>query len=261
VGAEGRVVMEPLFDVTSAVLIVAHSVLSGLLGFPQGAAWVFAIIGVTVATRVVLLPVFVRQIYNRRKLQALQPRLEELKREYGHSPQRFRVEKLKLYATVGTKPYLSWLPLLVTLPVLFALFHTLLAATGQRPRGVGLMSDSQAESLSGSILFDSVRLSDTAAHSGGATTIVVAACLVAVLTVATFLTQHRGLRVGMPASTRASNNAQQQKILLYMLPAVFVLGGVAFPIGVLIFWVTESLWALGEELWVIRNYPLPEPPP
>lgn len=261
VGARGEVVIEPLFDVTSAILIVAHGVLSGLLALPQGAAWTFAIISVTVGIRVVLLPVFVRQIHNRRKLQALQPRLEELKREYGHDAERFREEKLKLYATVGTKPYLSWLPLLVTLPVLFALSHTLVRATGHQPQGVGFMSDRQAGSLGSSILFGSVRLSDSVAHSGGTTSTTVAACLVAVLVVVTFLTQHHGLRVGMSASALTSDYAQQQKITLYALPAVFVLGGIAFPIGVLIYWVTESLWAMSEQLWVIRNYPLPDEPP
>jgi YidC/Oxa1 family membrane protein insertase len=253
--------MEPLYDVTSAVLLVTHSALSGLLSVPQGAAWAFAIISVTVATRVVLLPVFVRQIHNRRKLQALQPRLEELKRQYAHDRERFREEKLNLYATVGMHPYLAWLPLLVTLPVVFALFHTLVRATGRQPRGVGLMSAKQAASLGGSILFGSVRLSDTVARSGGTAAIIVAACLVAVLAIATFITQRRGLRLGMPASAQSSNYAQQQKILLYMLPAVFALGGIAFPLGVLIYWVTESLWTMFEQLWVIRNYPLPDEPP
>ena len=51
--------------------------------------------------------------------------------------------------------------------------------------------------------------------------------------------------------------AQQQKILLYVLPLVFAVGGIAFPIGVLIYWTTSNLWTMGQQFYVIRNNPAP----
>ena len=51
--------------------------------------------------------------------------------------------------------------------------------------------------------------------------------------------------------------AQQQKILLYVLPLVFAVSGVNFPIGVLIYWPTTNLWSMGQQFYVIRRMPAP----
>jgi YidC/Oxa1 family membrane protein insertase len=54
--------------------------------------------------------------------------------------------------------------------------------------------------------------------------------------------------------------AHQQKILLYVLPVVFAVGGIAFPIGVLIYWTTSNLWTMGQQFYVIRRNPAPGTP-
>ncbi len=45
-----------------------------------------------------------------------------------------------------------------------------------------------------------------------------------------------------------------------MLPVVFAVGGIAFPIGVLLYWTTSNLWTMGQQFWVIRNNPAPGTP-
>ena len=42
-----------------------------------------------------------------------------------------------------------------------------------------------------------------------------------------------------------------------MLPVVFAVGGIAFPIGVLFYWTTSNLWTMGQQFYVIRNNPAP----
>ena len=64
----------------------------------------------------------------------------------------------------------------------------------------------------------------------------------------------------MPADALTGPYAQQQKILLYVLPVAFGLGGVAFPIGVLLYWTTSNLWTMGQQFYVIRNNPAPGTP-
>jgi YidC/Oxa1 family membrane protein insertase len=64
----------------------------------------------------------------------------------------------------------------------------------------------------------------------------------------------------MPADALTGQYAQQQKILLYVLPLVFAIGGVAFPIGVLIYWTTSNLWTMCQQFYVIRNNPAPGTP-
>ena len=54
--------------------------------------------------------------------------------------------------------------------------------------------------------------------------------------------------------------AQQQKMLLYVLPVVFAVGGIAFPIGVLFYWTTTNLWTMGQQFYVIRRNPAPGTP-
>ncbi len=64
----------------------------------------------------------------------------------------------------------------------------------------------------------------------------------------------------MPADALGGPYAQQQKLLLYVLPVAFGLGGVAFPIGVLLYWTTSNLWTMGQQFYVIRNNPAPGTP-
>ena len=53
---------------------------------------------------------------------------------------------------------------------------------------------------------------------------------------------------------------KQQKIMLYVFPLVFAIGGINFPIGVLIYWFTTNLWTMGQQFYVIRNNPQPGTP-
>jgi YidC/Oxa1 family membrane protein insertase len=73
----------------------------------------------------------------------------------------------------------------------------------------------------------------------------------------TFLTQRQ-----LIVKNTAPGNpmVRQQKILLYVFPIVFAVGGINFPIGVLIYWFTTNLWTMGQQFWVIRNNPQPGTP-
>ncbi len=64
----------------------------------------------------------------------------------------------------------------------------------------------------------------------------------------------------MPESALTGPYAQQQKMLLYILPVAFAVGGVAFPVGVLLYWTTSNLWTMGQQFYVIRNNPAPGTP-
>ncbi len=89
---------------------------------------------------------------------------------------------------------------------------------------------------------------------------VMAAFLVLAMTATTFLTQRQLMSKNMPADALSGPYAQQQKLLLYVLPVVFAVGGIAFPIGVLLYWTTSNLWTMGQQFYVIRNNPAPGTP-
>jgi YidC/Oxa1 family membrane protein insertase len=75
-----------------------------------------------------------------------------------------------------------------------------------------------------------------------------------------FLTQRQLMMKNMPPDALSGPYAQQQKMLLYVLPVVFAVGGVAFPLGVLIYWTTSNLWTMGQQFYVIRKNPAPGTP-
>jgi YidC/Oxa1 family membrane protein insertase len=86
---------------------------------------------------------------------------------------------------------------------------------------------------------------------------VVAALLVLAMTATTFTTQRQLMAKNMPKDALTGPYAQQQKVLLYVLPVVFAVGGIAFPIGVLLYWTTSNVWTMGQQFYVIRNNPAP----
>ena len=87
-----------------------------------------------------------------------------------------------------------------------------------------------------------------------------AAFLVLAMTATTFTTQRQLMAKNMPKDALSGPYAQQQKMLLYVLPVVFAVGGIAFPIGVLLYWTTSNLWTMGQQFYVIRNNPAPGTP-
>jgi YidC/Oxa1 family membrane protein insertase len=54
----------------------------------------------------------------------------------------------------------------------------------------------------------------------------------------------------MSEEAMASPFMRQQKMMLYILPVVFGVGGINFPIGVLIYWTTTNLWTMGQQFFV-----------
>src|SRR5215510_12536736 len=76
----------------------------------------------------------------------------------------------------------------------------------------------------------------------------------------TFTTQRQLMTKNMPKDAMTGPYAQQQKMLLYVLPVVFAVGGIAFPIGVLVYWTTTNIWTMGQQFYVIRNNPAPGTP-
>ena len=84
--------------------------------------------------------------------------------------------------------------------------------------------------------------------------------LVVAMCITQFTTQRQLMSKNMPADAMSGPYAQQQKMLLYVLPVVFAVGGVAFPLGVLFYWTTSNLWTMGQQFYVIRNNPAPGTP-
>ena len=84
--------------------------------------------------------------------------------------------------------------------------------------------------------------------------------LIVLMTVVLFITQLQLLRKNMPPEALTGPMAQQQKMMLYMFPAIYAVGGVSIPIGVLLYWLTTNLWTMGQQYILIHNNPAPGTP-
>ena len=89
---------------------------------------------------------------------------------------------------------------------------------------------------------------------------IVAIVLIILMTATMFITQLQLMRKNMPKEALEGQAAQMQKIMLYVFPIFFLIGGFNFPIGVLIYWFVSNLWTMGQQFYVIRRNPAPGTP-
>ena len=218
-----------------------------------------SIIGLTLVIRMALIPLFVKQIKSSRNMQLIQPKVRELQKKYGHDRERLAQETMKLYKDSGTNPFASCLPIILQMPIFLALFRLIDQAAKNPEDPKGLMTVTLNEQF-GDAVFLGAKISDTFLNTDDIGVRVLAAVLVLAMTATTFLTQRQLMSKNMPADALSGPYAQQQKMLLYVLPVVFAVGGIAFPIGVLFYWTTSNLWTMGQQFYVIRNNPAPGTP-
>lgn len=250
------------------VLVAFHSAFTAI-GAPAESGWTWAasIAGLVVVIRTLLIPLFVKQIQSSRRMQLIQPEMQKIQKKYKgradpESRQAMSQETMNLYKRTGTNPLSSCMPILLQMPIFFALFSVLNSlgrvANGERvsagPLGQQLAAQAEASDLFGA------NLSSTFLYSDSVSAKIVTVVLIILMSVTTFLTQHQLMRKNMPASALEGPFAQQQKMLLYILPLVFAVSGVNFPIGVLIYWFVTNLWSLGQQFYVIKRMPAPGSP-
>jgi YidC/Oxa1 family membrane protein insertase len=259
-GTIGHLILTPLYYAISVVLVGWHDLFSLFLPDRGGMSWVLSIIGLTLVIRAALIPLFVKQIKSSRNMQLIQPKVKELQKKYGHDRERLAAETMTLYRETGTNPFAACLPLLVQMPIFIALFR-LLDHAAKNKTGQGVLTSKLATSFGDATLFGSIPIKDTFVHPENHLGVqILAAFLVVAMTATTFLTQRQLMSKNMPADALSGPYAQQQKMLLYVLPVVFAVGGVAFPIGVLFYWTTTNLWTMGQQFYVIRRNPAPGTP-
>jgi len=256
-GKIGSFIMTPLYWVISLILVGVHRLIALVLGKESDLAWVLAIIGLTVVIRAMLIPLFVKQINASRNMALLQPKVKELQKKYGHDRERLAQETMKLYRDSKTNPLASCMPILIQMPIFLALFRLLSNAANEKPKGI--LTQADVDHLSKATLFGA-KISDSFTKADSINVQILAGVLVVAMTVTTFITQRQLMAKNMPADAMTGPYAQQQKMLLYVLPVVFAVSGVAFPIGLLLYWTTSNIWTMGQQFYVIRNNPAPGTP-
>ena len=249
-------ILNPLYTAVSCVIITFHDLLSFTNN--EDLQWSIGIISLVILIRIILIPLFVKQIKSQRALTALQPHMKAIQKKYKDDRQKQSEEMMKLYKEHKTNPLASCFPILAQAPIFFALF-TVLNGISQN-RAHGLLKGEYLVSAQNASFFGAP-LSGTFLGSSDSGTKLIAILLIIFMSATTFTTQRQLMVKGMPKMDSSNNMMlQQQKIMLYLFPVIFAVTGVNFPIGVLIYWSTTNLWTWGQQYYVIKRNPTPGSP-
>lgn len=246
------------------VLVGFHALFTTLgLESSSGISWVLAVVGLVLVVRAALIPIFVKQIKSQRNMMLVQPELKKLQDKYRgktdrESRERMAKEQMELYKRTGSNPLSSCLPLLLQMPIFTGLFFVLNDA-GQNKSGVGLLNAEMALSFSSAEIFGA-QLSDTFFGSPEINVKIIAGVMIVLMSASQFITQKQIMAKNQNPDVQNSQFMQTQKILLYVLPLVFLVSGLSFPLGVMTYWLVSNFWTMGQQFVVIRNMPTPGSP-
>ena len=253
-----------LYTAIAWVMKTWHSVFSGFLDPAGGITWALSIMFLVFTVRLLLFPLFVKQIKSQRAMQELQPEIAKLRQQYGTDRQGLSQAMMALQKERGVNPLAGCLPLLPQIPVFLALFHVLRRLAPGKP-GLYSWDDELTDQASKADLFgapissqffmsgDKLQLLDLP----GVTELgirTVCFVLIVIMCITTYVTQKQIMKRSGPVEGQA---AMIQKFLLYVMPASLFVSGFFFPIGVLLYWMTNNLWTLGQQFFVLRKMPPP----
>jgi len=248
--------LSPLYYAVSGIIVVLHRAFTSLGMDPNGGwAWGLSIVGLVIIIRILMIPLFVKQIRSTRNMQVLQPKMREIQQKYKDDRERQSQELMKLYRETGTNPFSSCLPILAQAPIFLALFRVLDGIANDKPRGY--ITESLIASAQHAKIFGAEISASFVNSPGNVTVKIVTMSMVLVMAGSQFIAQRQLMLKNL--SPDAANNPfmQQQKILLYILPLVMGVSGFFFPVGVLLYWLVSNFWTIGQQMYVIRRNPNP----
>src|SRR5580704_11473532 len=239
-----------------------HSALSLFMPSTSGQAWFLTIVVLVVVMRLILVPLFVKQMHSMRKMSALNPQLMELRKKYKGDKQTLNEETMRLYRENGVNPLGGCLPLLAQMPIFFALFSVLRAIAGWHPglpspygMPISVVQSAQHANILGAKIGDKVLFTNgmyVPLHAK-----IVILCAVAISVVTTFMTVRQSTKRGMtPQMTPDNPMAASQKYMAYIVP-FFALSGLYWAFGLVLYWVTTNVWTLGQQYVLFKRYPTP----
>lgn len=253
----------------------AFSFLIGDGGLAGGINWALSVVFLIWTLRAVLYKPFVTQVRSMRKMQEFQPELQKVRKKYANDKQKQAAEMQRLQKEHGVNPVAGCLPVLVQLPVFIGLFHVLRSFGPVNDQGIpvnldgsvrtqnyffdhaGVLSFNNA-SLFGAKLGSWVTQGSELLEKAGTTMtnmIIVMIPLMIAAGVFTHITARHSVARQIASGQGADNpqTAIMQKLMLYVFPIGVVVGAPFLPLAILIYWVANNLWTLGQQYVVYRR--------
>jgi YidC/Oxa1 family membrane protein insertase len=220
-------ILQPIEDAAEAVLDFFHD--------NAGLSWGTSIIALTITVRALLIPLTYRQIKGMRALQALQPKIKEIQEKYKNDRQRMQQEMMRFYQENKVNPLASCLPLILQLPIFFALFRLL--------QGDSFEEDVNSSGEAGWLFINSV-----VEKPHGAETVILMVLFAASMALSTIVT--------MRSSPTTGGNQQYIMIGAFSLIGLFFVP--TFPAGLSLYWITTNFWTVFQSYAAARLIPAPQ---
>jgi YidC/Oxa1 family membrane protein insertase len=254
--------LNPIYDAVAWVLKQIYGGLSPTFGPSSGWTWALSIVILVILMRLIMVPLFVKQMHTTRAMSSLAPEIQALRKKYKNDKQTLQQETMKLYQQAGINPLMGCLPVVLQMPMFFALFEVLKAIAewkpGQAPK-YGLTHQmvytAQHAKILGATIADKFLFTGTLHVPLNAKIVILGAVIVSMIT--TFLTVRQSQKRGMmPAAGPDNPMGNYQKYMVYFMP-LFALSGLYWQFGLVLYWVTTNCWTLGQQYMLFRKYPQP----
>jgi YidC/Oxa1 family membrane protein insertase len=264
-------VLNFIYYPVSFILWVWHKAFSfvfGDTGWGGGIAWALAVVFLVFTLRAFLYKPFVSQVRSMRKMQEFQPEIAKVRKKYANDKQKQAAEMQRLQKEHGVNPVAGCLPIVVQLPVFIGLFHVLRSfnpiLTNGAVRTENYFFDKagvdsfNAASLFGAKLGSWVTQGAQVLEAAGTTMtnmIIVMIPLMIAAGIFTHVTARHSVARQVASGQGADNpqTAIMQKLMLYVFPIGVVVGAPFLPLAILIYWVSNNLWTLGQQYVVYRR--------
>jgi len=255
-------ILNPVYEAVAWVLKQIYGFLSPIFGDSSGWTWALSIVILVVLMRLIMVPLFIKQMHTTRAMSALAPEMQALRKKYKNDKQTMQQETMKLYQQAGVNPLMGCLPVVAQLPVFFALFSVLRAIAEWKPGQVPkygltyqMVESAQHAKILGASIADKFLFTGTLHVPVTAKAVILVTVLISMAT--TYLTVRQSMKRGMmPAATPDNPMGQSQKYMMYIMP-FFALSGLYWPFGLVLYWVTTNLWTLGQQWVLFRRFPQP----
>jgi YidC/Oxa1 family membrane protein insertase len=217
------------FDIIAQVLLQSLDFLHRILH-----SWGWAIIALSVLVYLILYPLSLKQMRSMKDMQAIQPKVEELRKQYKDNPQKMNKEIMELYRIHKVNPFGGCLPLILQMPIFFALYNALMRSVALKGATFLWIKDlSEPDKLftlpvSLPVISNEFNL------------------LPIIMAIGMFFQQ----KISSAAASGAS--AEQQKIMLIVMPIMFGFIFYRMPSGLVLYWLVNSMLMLGFQLQMNR---------
>ncbi len=255
--------LDALYTAVGWVFTHIYDLLRPAFGATSGWTWTFSIVILVVLMRLIMLPLFIKQMHTTRAMSALQPQMAALRKKYGNDKQTLNQEMMKLYQEAGVNPLMGCLPLVLQLPLFFSLFEVLKTIATYKsgtPRyGLpqAMVVAGRKANILGAHIWDKVLFTDGTHVPLHAKLVILGAVIISMAT--TYLSIKQSMKRGMmPAADPNNPMASSQKYMMYIMP-LFALTGLYWQFGLVLYWVTTNVWTLAQQGLLAKRYPYTPP--